>query len=107
MQLDGLPGGDLDGAGGVFAGDMMGGYPLFGRKKAAGYPQADHKGIEPFQLFLRPFFPPVAIILLVHAMKFHQGLVVFADGAGEFVFQAFGKGTAEGVTLLLDLFYRR
>ena len=28
VELDGLPGGDLDDAGGMFAGDMMGGDPL-------------------------------------------------------------------------------
>ena len=85
-------------------GDMMGGDPLFGCKEAARNAEPDHEGIEAFELLLRAFFAAIAVILLVHAVELHEGLVVIADGAAQFAFQPFGQCAAEGVAGLLDPF---
>jgi uroporphyrin-III C-methyltransferase/precorrin-2 dehydrogenase/sirohydrochlorin ferrochelatase/uroporphyrin-III C-methyltransferase len=46
---------------------------------------ADHKTVQPVQFLFSSFFTAVAIILLVHSMKFYQCLVIFTNGAGNFI----------------------
>ncbi len=82
MELDSLAGGDLDHSGGVLSRDVMRRYPLSGCKNPPGT-EPDHKGIQAFKLFLRPFVPAVPVILLIHAVEFHEGLVIVADSTAQ------------------------
>ena len=75
-----------------------------GCKEPAGDAKADHKGIQAFELFLCALLAAVAVVLLVHAVEFHEGLVVVADGAAQLALQSFGQGAAKGIAALLDPF---
>jgi len=82
----------------------MGVDPLLRAEQPSGDPQPDHKGIETLQFFFRPLFSSVPVVLLVHTMKFDQGLVVFPERPRDFILQALGQRSPQCVTFLLDLF---
>jgi hypothetical protein len=107
VQLEGLPGCDLDNACRMFASYVMRSYPLLSSEEAAGQPQPYHERIKPFEFFFGSFFTAVTIVLLVHAVKFYHSLIVLADGTGDLIAQALDNGAPQSITGFFYLLYWR
>lgn len=97
MQLDSLPGGNLDHTRGMFTCHMVQAGPLRRGKESSGQPQADHIGKQPFEFFGGAFGAAIAVVLLVQSVELDKRLVIFIQGTGETVFQAFSQSTPQAV----------
>ncbi len=102
VKLEGLAGGELDGAVGVLVGDAVNLEPLGGGADATGNADADHEDEGFFELLLAALVTEVAVVLLVGAVEFEQLGVVLGNGARGSVGQAGEDSAAQVVAGLFD-----
>jgi hypothetical protein len=107
VQLDGLPRGDPQRAVAVAPRDAVECEPLRGREHAARNAHAQHEGECLLHLLLAALAAQVAVVLEVHAVEFHQLLVVLDDRACDLLVEPLGKRPAQIVARLLDAFVAR
>lgn len=102
VKLEGLAGGDLEGAVGVGVGERVEGEPLGRRADAAGDADARHEREGFFFVLLAALVAEIAVVLRVDAVEFRQEGTVLGDRACRGIGQIAEDVAAEKITLGLD-----
>lgn len=104
VDLEGLAGGNFDGAVSEVVGDVIDGDPLGRGGDAARDADARHERVGFFEAVFAAIGAEFAVILLVGAVEFDQLLIIFAEGAGGEVFEAFGESSTEVIAAGFNAF---
>ena len=104
MELERLARGDAQRVVGVPGGDGVQLQPLRRRDHATGRARADHELVRRLQLLPAALVAQVAVVLLVAAVVLDQGLVRFAQRAGDRVGQAVEQAAAQAMAFGFDVF---
>src|SRR5262245_1040598 len=105
VQLHRLPRGQAHAAIAVIPRDLVKREPLYGTEHTARNAYTNHKSERLLHFLARALGAQVAVVLQVHAVKFHQLRVVLDDGAGDLLAQPVGKRAAQVIAGLLEVFF--
>jgi len=106
VELESLPGRELERSVGMLESDAVHLEPLHRRGDAAGDADADHERVGGLELLLAALFADVAVVLLVDAVKLGELLIVLRDGSGRRVGESFEDGAAQVIARVFDAFVR-